>query len=120
MKNFLFQYGWIILVVIGFAGLTYWKYNKNLKAKGKEYANDELFKDLREATYQLMFLAEKAFGKESDGAFKFNWVIEGLYKKFPDTLKMILEETELKQTVQEWYDTAKDFLDDGSVNGSTK
>lgn len=112
------EYGWIILVVVGFAIYEIVKYNKIKNTKGVAEAKEEILKDLREKSYALMLLAEKVWGQDKDGQFKFDWVIQNIYKLLPETLTGILDETTLRDKVQEFYDQAKDMLDNGKLDNS--
>ncbi|NLX64455.1 MAG: hypothetical protein GX022_06760 [Clostridiaceae bacterium] len=71
----------------------------------------------REFAYQAMLLAERTFG-DQDGRIKFDFVVRIVYKYLPAWLKTFITEEKLQQLIQQWYDLAKDFLDDGQVNSS--
>ena len=118
LKEILVNYWWIILVVLGFVVYEVIKYKKISKIQGEDIAKEELIKDIRETVYKLMFLAEDKWGNGKEGSFKFAWVVESLYKLFPDSLKEVLGEDKVEETVQEWYIKAKDLLDDGKINNS--
>ncbi|HHU89876.1 MAG TPA: hypothetical protein GXZ22_02320 [Clostridiaceae bacterium] len=72
---------------------------------------------VREFAYQAMLLAERTFG-DQDGRIKFDFVVRIVYKYFPSWLKRFITEEQLRHLIQEWYDLAKDFLDDGLINSS--
>lgn len=74
---------------------------------------------VREFTYQTMLLAERIFS-EQDGKIKFDFVVRIVYKYLPPWVKIFFTEEHLRKLIQEWYDIAKDFLDDGMVNASQK
>ncbi|NLP00238.1 MAG: hypothetical protein GX386_08105 [Clostridiaceae bacterium] len=73
---------------------------------------------VREFAYQTMLLAERTFS-DQDGTLKFDFVVRIVYKYLPSWFKMFFTEEHLRRLVQEWYDLAKDFLDDGKINSST-
>lgn len=74
---------------------------------------------VREFAYQVMLLAERTFSDEN-GSIKFDFVVRIVYRYIPPWLKLFVKEDDVKQLIQLWYDSAKDFLDDGNVNNSTK
>ncbi|NLB78806.1 MAG: hypothetical protein GX796_08165 [Clostridiaceae bacterium] len=74
---------------------------------------------VREFAYQTMLLAERIFS-EQDGKIKFDFVVRIVYKYLPPWVKIFFTEEHLRKLIQEWYDIAKDFLDDGIVNASQK
>jgi len=74
---------------------------------------------VREFAYQAMLLAERVFG-DQDGKIKFDFVVRIVYKYLPPWLKTFVTEDKLNQLIQQWYDLAKDFLDDGQINSSVK
>lgn len=113
MRNFLFEYGWIILVAIAIIALFVFTCVKLYKEKGKL----AMLEYVRQQAYKLMLLAEKKYG-QGHGEFKFNYVIERLYPILPNTFKVIFTEEELEDMVQNWYMEAKDYLDDGQANDS--
>ena len=110
MGTFLYQYGWVIVVIVGFIVALIYTY----KTKGQ----DVMFAELREDLYKLMLLAEKKFGNDGIGAEKFSWVIEKVYKLFPSTLQFFVSQEDFEYFVQDVYDDTKDFLDDGEINES--
>lgn len=73
---------------------------------------------LRETAYRLMLRAEKILS-EGAGAEKFALVFSEVYSTLPPLLRLFVHEDDLRKQMQEWYDTAMDWLDDGTVNGST-
>lgn len=79
----------------------------------------EQWTKLREFAYRVMLLAERTFS-ENDGEIKFDFVIRVVYKKIPIILKPFISEADLKSLVQQWYEIAKDFLDDGVINSSIR
>lgn len=72
---------------------------------------------VREFAYQTMLLAERTFS-DVDGKIKFDFVARIVYKYLPFWFKPFFTEEHLQRLIQEWYDLAKDFLDDGKINYS--
>ena len=73
---------------------------------------------LRAAAYALMLAVEKIYEK-NEGPRKFEVVLRELYDIMPVWLSIILPDAKIREILQSWYDKAKDYLDDGNVNGST-
>lgn len=67
----------------------------------------------------MMLCAERTFG-DQDGKLKFEFVASVVYAYLPSGLKMFVKEENIRKFVQEWYQYAKDFMDDGIVNDSIK
>lgn len=74
---------------------------------------------VRELAYQAMLLAERTFS-DGDGKVKFDFVVRIVYKYLPSWIKLFFIEEHLRRIIQEWYNIAKDFLDDGIINDSPK
>jgi len=105
--EFLSQYWLLLLVLIGGAAVIIYLAITKQWLKAREFA------------YQAMLLAERTFG-DQDGKIKFDFVVRIVYKYLPAWLKTFVTEEKLHQLIQQWYDLAKDFLDDGIINSSTK
>jgi hypothetical protein len=73
---------------------------------------------LRVEAFKLMLRAEKVFAAVN-GKEKFDLVLTELYDRIPPILKLFVTKESLAVWLQAWYDLAKDWLDDGQVNGST-
>lgn len=73
---------------------------------------------IRQLAYQLMLRAEKVF-TSINGQEKFAVVLTELYDRIPPWVKLFVSRKDLEVLLQRWYDSAKDWLDDGKVNGST-
>ena len=73
---------------------------------------------IRQLAYQLMLRAEKVF-TGINGQEKFAVVLTELYDRIPPWLKLFVTRRDLEVMMQRWYDAAKDWLDDGQINGST-
>lgn len=72
---------------------------------------------LRELAYRIMLAAEMAFSS-GEGKKKFEAVFRTVYNLVPSWFKVFVPEDLLRRKLQEWFDLAKDWADDGSVNGS--
>lgn len=72
---------------------------------------------VREFAYQTMLLAERTFS-DVDGKIKFDFVVRIVYKYLPSWFRVFFTEEDLRRLIQEWYNLAKDFLDDGQINQS--
>jgi hypothetical protein len=72
---------------------------------------------LRETAYRLMLRAEKILS-EGAGAEKFALVFTEVYSALPPLIRLFVREEDLRKMMQDWYDTAMDWLDDGDINGS--
>ena len=74
---------------------------------------------LRELAYALMLQAERIFS-EGEGKEKFLAVYERLYiHLIPDWMRLFVTPTDMRRKLQEWYDLAKDYLDNGTIDNST-
>lgn len=109
--NLMFEYGWIVVLLMGVGGY-FWYY---FKVNGKQAG----LKELRERAYQLMLLAEKKFA-DGDGEAKMAWVADKIWLLLPDTMKFVLSEEDLTKLLQELYEELEDFLDDGELNDSNE
>ena len=74
---------------------------------------------LREIAYKIMLKAEKIF-KTGQGRKKFDYVFEQVYDLVPAWLRLFVPEDTLRRKLQEWYNHAKDYVDDGKLDGSYK
>jgi uncharacterized protein (DUF58 family) len=71
---------------------------------------------LRGIAYALMLQAERVFA-DGEGKMKFDAVFDKLYYDLiPTWLRLFVTPDELRRKLQEWYDLAKDYLDDGVIN----
>lgn len=75
---------------------------------------------LREIAYKLIRQAEKVVRGTKKGQERFELVLNQLYNMVPAWLRFFIPRTLLEQKLQEWFNTIKDSLDDGKVNGSTE
>jgi len=71
---------------------------------------------LREQAYALMLTAERVFSSE-EGKKKFEAVFEALYfNLIPLWLRLFVTPESIREKLQEWYNLAKNYLDDGIIN----
>jgi len=71
---------------------------------------------LRGIIYKLMLTAEMLFNS-GEGTKRFEAVLNALYIKYP-ILILLLSENKLRATIQGYFNKAKDWADDGTINGS--
>ncbi|MDI6617909.1 MAG: hypothetical protein QME45_04415 [Clostridiales bacterium] len=108
------KYVLIAILVVAVVVYLYIVYRKQGKAA--------VLATIREAIYKLMLTAEKKFGKEA-GEQKLSFVLTALYDYIaPDIVRKFISDEDLKSYIQKLYDEyyvkAKDYLDDGKINGS--
>jgi hypothetical protein len=73
---------------------------------------------LREQAYALMLQAERIFST-GEGRKKFEAVFTTLYYDLiPAWLRLFISPDTIKEKLQEWYDLAKDYLDNGKIDNS--
>lgn len=106
MKNFIIQ-NWLYIAIILVAAvyIVYLVATKN-------------WPGLRLLAYKAMLRAEKVY-REKGGEAKFNLVLAKIYAKYP-LIDLLMDEVTLKQKLQDWFDIAKDELDDGMINDSVE
>ena len=71
--------------------------------------------NLREFAYALMLSAERLYA-ENQGTEKFESVFREVYNLIPVWLQKLIPPESIREKLQEWYDLAKDYLDDGFIN----
>ena len=71
--------------------------------------------ELREFAYALMLQAERLY-KDYQGKEKFEEVFRQVYDLIPEWLQKFIPPESIREKLQEWYDIAKDYLDDGLIN----
>jgi hypothetical protein len=73
---------------------------------------------LRGVAYALMLQAERVFS-DGEGKEKFEAVFERLYYDLiPPWLRLFVTPEGIKKKLQEWYDLAKDYLDNGVIDNN--
>lgn len=71
---------------------------------------------LRQQAYALMLQAERVFA-DGEGKKKFEAVFQRLYYDLiPPWLRLFVPPNELRSKLQEWYNLAKDYLDNGTID----
>jgi hypothetical protein len=75
---------------------------------------------LRQMAYVLILQAEHQYREyEKAGKIKFEFVFDNLYNKYiPQWLIFLFPPYVVRELIQNVFDTIKDKLDDGKVNGS--
>jgi len=104
MKEFLAG-NWFVLILglLFLAGIIYLAVTKQ-------------WTKLRGIAYALMLQAERVFA-EGEGKQKFDAVFNKLYYDLiPPWLRVFVPPEIIREKLQEWYDIAKDYLDDGVIN----
>lgn len=97
-----------IFLLIGLAVVTYL------------YLRDKTLEDIRKDVYQLFLKAEHRYTETAQGKQKFEYVIQNARSLLPTWAQLIITEKLLRKVIQLWFDAAKDLLDDGKYNKSTK
>jgi hypothetical protein len=106
MKEFLSANWFIILIALAVVG--YEIYLIITKQWGK----------LREQAYAMMLTAERVFG-DGEGQAKFEAVFRELYfNLIPPWVRLFVPPESIREKLQEWYNLAKDYLQDGKINGN--
>jgi len=72
---------------------------------------------LRQIAYKMMLAAEMAFSS-GEGKAKFEYVFSHVYSLVPAWLRLFVPEAALREKLQEWFNWAKDWADDGIINNS--
>jgi hypothetical protein len=71
---------------------------------------------LREQAYALMLQAERIFA-DGEGKKKFDAVFDKLYYGLiPTWLRLFISPESIRAKLQEWYNLAKDYLDNGVID----
>lgn len=97
----------LVLMIISGAGIV--SVMALLAIKGKWYS-------LRMMAYGLMLAAERHI--TATGPEKMDAVLQAFYARLPAFVKKYMDAESFRSLLQGWYAKAKDFLDDGTVNGS--
>lgn len=75
---------------------------------------------LREIAYKFIRQAEKAINGTKRGQDRFKLVLDQLYNLIPPWLQFFITRTFMEEKLQKWFNTIKDSLDDGKINGSAE
>jgi hypothetical protein len=106
MKDFLMANWFVLLFALAFVGY------------GIFLIITKQWTKLRMQAYGLMLAAERIFA-DNEGRKKFAAVFEKLYfNLIPPWFRLFVSPDSVKAKLQEWYNIAKDYLDDGNINDS--
>jgi hypothetical protein len=108
MGEFLINYWFVLLIVLGFVVYIIFLLVNRKWAK------------LREIAYKLIRQAEAVIVGTKKGQERFELVFDQLYNTIPGWLRLFIPKNMLEQKLQEWFDLIKDSLDDGVINNSVK
>jgi len=101
--NLVWEFRYILIVIFGVIVFALFEWEK--------------FKSI---AYKTMLQA-KTLAKDtilSSGQEQEDWVVDKLYLIMPIPFRVFLNKDLLRTIVKSVYDKAKDFLDDGKINGS--
>lgn len=112
MREFLFNYGWIIVALIGIIAYLFYVYKK----EGKQAAIEAAEK----IAYKIMLAIEDRYGHDISGEEKFAEALNLFYLKLPPTLRYVVPEEKMAEFLQTCFDKMKDLLDDGKINNSVE
>lgn len=73
---------------------------------------------LRQDAYRLMLKAEMTFTGTQRGQEKMEYVFQKVYSLLPMWIQFFYTPGDIKEKLQEWFNLAKDGLDDGKLNNS--
>ncbi len=109
MSEFLYNYGWVILIVFIFVARMVYIYRRD----GKEM----FLRWLKVEAYKLMLVAEKEWERDKGfGKTKFNFVLKRLYVKLPRSLLYFITYEEVAKILEKWYQAAKQYLTNASID----
>ncbi len=78
------------------------------------------WKQFRSIAYRMILQAEKSITGTKKGQERFEFVFYKLYNLIPGWLQFFVSEESLREKLQEWYDSIKDYMDNGVKDGSNK
>jgi hypothetical protein len=108
MKEFLMENWFVLLLAIAFLAFEIYLIIT------KQWTR------IREQAYALMLQAERIFA-DNEGKKKFEAVFERLYfDLIPPWLRLFVSQESIREKLQEWYTLAKDYLDNGKLDGSNE
>lgn len=103
MKDWIWDFRFVIVILL--AALVYcifnWQKVKTLAYKGM---------------LQAKTLAKEAVLKS--GQEQEDWVVETIWPLLPAPIRLFISKTVFREIIKKLYRTAKDYLDDGQLNGS--
>ena len=115
MKEFLFEYGWVIALIVATLLYIVYAYKKH----GKDVALEEA----RTLALKYMLAVDNILTKKGTitGPEKFRTVSNLVWSALPKSLKLVFgTQNKLEEEMQSLFDDAMDLLDDGVINKSTK
>ena len=115
MYNFIREYAGLIVVI-----MVVFIYLVRLAFVYKKHGWAGVLIRLRGTAYEAMLWMERNYPDDS-GRTKFLLALNALYPLLTKNfiLKIIITKERFAAILQEWYDTSKDFLDDGKLNKAT-
>lgn len=105
MKEFLWDWRFLIVVLLVIAVYAVFEWGK-----------------FKEGILSAMLMAKKK-AKEmilNSGQEQEDWVVMKIYPCLPSVVKVVLSEEAFRKLIRYLYGKAKDYLDDGVMNGSNK
>lgn len=108
MKEFLIS-NWPTILII--AAFLVWIVNLAVKGKWAE---------LRGIAYRLMLQAESAIRGTKRGQERFETVFTQVYSLIPAWLRFWFPEDLVREKLQDWFNTIKDYLDNGKIDKSVE
>lgn len=84
------------------------------------YFRDKSLSDIRADVYQLFLKAERNPEFVHKGKAKMRWVLAQVKSLLPKWLQPFIKDEVLEDIVQVWFDSIKDLLDDGKINGTAE
>lgn len=70
--------------------------------------------NFRNTVYKLFIKAEKI----AQSGQKMDYVVDNIYSYLPAVVKVFVNENALRWLLQKMFNTVKDFLNDGKINGN--
>lgn len=84
------------------------------------YLRDKTLDQIRGDVYQLFLKAEHNHEFAKSGRYKMKWVLSKARALLPGWAQLFITDDMLEKIVQGWFDSVKDLLDDGKLNGTGK
>lgn len=84
------------------------------------YLREKTLSEIRADVYQLFLKAEHNPEFTKQGKQKMKWVLSQARSLLPKKAQFFITDAFLEKVVQMWFDSVKDLLDDGKLNGSGK
>lgn len=84
-----------------------------------KYLKESSLEKIRGDVYQLILKAEH-FYKKGENRAKFLYVATQARNLLPKWVRLFITDTLIEKTVELWFRSVKDLLDDGKLNGKEK